>query len=331
MHSAPGNKYSLKQMIECFPYGTLILNTTKDVVLANKAAERMFEKAESELKLIHFTELLSENSDFTEAAADDNAAGQERKMYKRNGDSRYESYWVRFDKLAYYDYTMCVIRDMSYAQKLTHENLAAMIASSTDAIITKNMSGRILSWNNAAEKLFGFSAEEAVGQEISIIIPAEKAHEESIIMSHVKNEQAFRHETYRLTKDAGTIEVALTVSPLRNKAGEVVGAMKIARDNSEQAARFQRLVDNNKQLFELTHTLLDNLRTQIQDIQYLTKLSTAKNYNDAEVDHPKILEERVTDLNNMFEELLQILNRENSKDLPEVVKLETVSDAVSDD
>ncbi len=109
--------------------------------------------------------------------------------------------------------------------------LAAIIASSDDAIISKSLDGIITSWNEAAEKMFGYSSAEAVGQHISIIIPPERQDEEFIILGKVKSGQRIDHfETVRRRKDGSYIDISLTVSPIKNSAGIVVGASKVARD-----------------------------------------------------------------------------------------------------
>lgn len=111
--------------------------------------------------------------------------------------------------------------------------LAAIVDSSFDAIVSKNLDSVITSWNGAAERLFGYSAEEAIGQSVLMLIPKNRRDEEVQIISKIRSgERVASYETVRRRKNGELIPVSLTISPVRNKAGEIVGASKIARDIS---------------------------------------------------------------------------------------------------
>ena len=108
---------------------------------------------------------------------------------------------------------------------------AAIVESSDDAIIAKTLDGVISAWNAAAERMFGHSAREAIGQPITIIIPPDLHHEEHEILRRLRaGEPVDHYETVRVTKAGERIHVSLTISPLRDRAGRVVGCSKIARD-----------------------------------------------------------------------------------------------------
>jgi PAS domain S-box-containing protein len=110
-------------------------------------------------------------------------------------------------------------------------HLAAIIASSEDAIVSKTLEGVVTSWNAAAERLFGFTAAEMVGQPILRIIPKELQHEEVDILAKIRaGERIERYETVRVHKDGRRLDISLTISPVRNAKGEIVGAAKIAHD-----------------------------------------------------------------------------------------------------
>ncbi|HEV7892750.1 MAG TPA: PAS domain S-box protein [Pyrinomonadaceae bacterium] len=112
--------------------------------------------------------------------------------------------------------------------------LASIIDSSYDAILSKTLDGTITSWNAAAERLYGYTAEEAVGREIFVIVPPELHGQVREILAGLRSgEGGFRGETVRMRKDGSRVEVAVTVSPIRNSAGEVVGGSTIARDITE--------------------------------------------------------------------------------------------------
>jgi PAS domain S-box-containing protein len=113
--------------------------------------------------------------------------------------------------------------------------LAAIVASSDDAIVSKDLNGVITSWNSGAERLFGYSAQEAVGQPITILIPPERLDEERDIVERIRRGEVVEHfETIRRRKDATLFDVSVAVSPIRDSQGTVVGASKIARDITER-------------------------------------------------------------------------------------------------
>ena len=113
--------------------------------------------------------------------------------------------------------------------------LAAIVESSEDAIISKSVNGIITSWNKSAERLFGFSAAEAIGQPITIIVPPNLLDEEATIIASIRAGRRIEHyETVRCRKDGTLVDISLTVSPVTDKDGEIVGASKIVRDISER-------------------------------------------------------------------------------------------------
>ena len=109
--------------------------------------------------------------------------------------------------------------------------LAAIVESSDDAIISKNLDGIITSWNTGAQRVFGYTAAEAVGQPVTIVIPADRQSEEREILTRIRRGEHIDHfETIRHRKDGTLIVVSLSVSPVRNAEGQIIGASKIARD-----------------------------------------------------------------------------------------------------
>ncbi len=113
--------------------------------------------------------------------------------------------------------------------------LAAIVRSSDDAIVSKTLEGTITSWNAAATRMFGYAPEEVIGRSITIIIPEDRLNEEAQTLAAIRRGEAIHHSrTVRIRKDQTPISIALTVSPIRNAAGEIIGASKIARDISLQ-------------------------------------------------------------------------------------------------
>jgi PAS domain S-box-containing protein len=139
--------------------------------------------------------------------------------------------------------------------------LAAIVDSSDDAIVSKSLDGVITTWNAGAERLFGYTAKEAVGQHISLIIPINRRDEEVAILERLKRGERIDHfDTVRMRKDGTTVDIALTISPVRDSAGRIVGASKIARDVT-QRKRVERALHESEQRFRL---LADALDTQVQ-------------------------------------------------------------------
>ena len=113
--------------------------------------------------------------------------------------------------------------------------LAAIVESSDDAIISKNLDGIILSWNSGAQRIFGYAPDEIVGKSILTLIPADRQHEEPMILSRLRSGERIEHyETVRQTKDGRLIDVSVTISPIRDETGKLVAASKVARDVTEQ-------------------------------------------------------------------------------------------------
>jgi PAS domain S-box-containing protein len=119
-------------------------------------------------------------------------------------------------------------------------HLAALVQSSDDAIVSKDLNGIVQSWNPAAERLFGYRADEMIGESITKMIPRERLDEETYVLSRIRAGLSVEHfETVRQRKDGGLVDVSLTVSPIRDSAGRVIGASKIARDIGEHKRLLQ--------------------------------------------------------------------------------------------
>src|SRR5262249_26259723 len=117
----------------------------------------------------------------------------------------------------------------------TRARLAAIVDSSEDAIVSKTLDGTILSWNAGAERLFGYSQEEAVGQPITLVIPPDRLDEEREILAKLGRGERIEHfETVRVAKGGRLIDISLTISPVRDANGRVVGASKVARNVTEK-------------------------------------------------------------------------------------------------
>ena len=156
-------------------------------------------------------------------------------------------------------------------------HLAAIVASSEDAIISKTLDGTITSWNPSAERIFGYIAEEMIGQSILRLIPSDPQTEETEILRQLRAGQRIQHyETVRVTKDGRRLDVSLTISPVKNHAGHIIGASKIIHDitqrkeeerKSQNKRRQQRLLYKLAETANRAETLTELYQKGIETIQ----------------------------------------------------------------
>ena len=138
--------------------------------------------------------------------------------------------------------------------------LAAIIESSDDAIIAKNLDGIILSWNRGAERMYGYSAAEAIGRPISFLIPSDQRHEFDGILTRIRTDQRVaQHETRRLTKDGRELDISLTVSPIKDSTGQILGASTIARDITERKQVEQALRSSEARWRAIVESAVDGI------------------------------------------------------------------------
>jgi PAS domain S-box-containing protein len=161
--------------------------------------------------------------------------------------------------------SVLVFRDVSERRRVESERanqlliarrLAAIVESSDDAIVGKSLDGVIQSWNAGAERIFGYTAAQAVGRHISLIVPADRLDEEERILASLKAGQRVDHyETERMRADGTRLQVSLTISPIRDEHGNVVGASKVARDVTQQ----RRAIERERELLTDLRHLADDL------------------------------------------------------------------------
>jgi len=133
--------------------------------------------------------------------------------------------------------------------------LAAIVESSDDAIVSKNLDGTITSWNKGAERIFGYTAEQAIGRNSRLIIPVDHEDEEVAILDRVKRGERLDHfETVRVRRDGAFVDISLTVSPVHDSKGRVIGASKVARDITEQKRIARALRDSEERFRTIVDT-----------------------------------------------------------------------------
>jgi PAS domain S-box-containing protein len=156
--------------------------------------------------------------------------------------------------------TVMVFRDVSEqrAAELARRRLAAIVEDSNDAIISKDLHGIITTWNKAAERIFGYSATEALGKPITILVPPERVDEERDILARLQRGERIDHfETVRKNKDGNQLDVALTVSPIKDAEGHIIGASKVARDISDRKRVEQALRETGARNKAILDSALD--------------------------------------------------------------------------
>jgi PAS domain S-box-containing protein len=204
-----------------------------------------------------------------------------------------------------------VFRDVTERRQAeeTRAILAAIVQSSEDAIVSKTLDGVIRSWNAAAERLFGYSPQEAVGRPITLIIPPERHDEEREILARLRRGERIEHfETVRVAKDGRRIDISLTISPLRDGEGRLIGASKVARDITERKRREQELRDADRRKNEFLAVLAHELRNPLAPIRnalQLVRMASPK--PPKEVGHGyDIIERQVEHLVRLVDDLLDL-------------------------
>jgi PAS domain S-box-containing protein len=193
--------------------------------------------------------------------------------------------------------------------------LAAIVDSSDDAIVSKTLEGRILSWNRGAARIFGYEPHEVIGRPITIIVPPELHSEEQQILEKLRRGERIDHfDTVRITKDGRRIAISLTVSPIRAADGTVIGASKVARDVSERKLAEQRLQESEEALRladrrkdEFLALLAHELRNPLAPIRYAVAVNkkpgrTPEQRKQAE----EIIERQVTHMSRLLDDLLEV-------------------------
>src|SRR5216684_3523841 len=176
--------------------------------------------------------------------------------------------------------------------------LAAIVESSDDAIISKDLNGIVTSWNKGAERIFGYTAEEAVGRPISIIASPQRPNEMPAILERIKRGEKISHyETLRSRKDGVQVDISLTVSPIRDSDGNIVGASKIARDITERKLaeeavlrQSESLTRANADLQQFAYVASHDLQEPLRNIQACTEMFMQKSGTKLDPEQRELLD-----------------------------------------
>ena len=272
-------------VVEAAPSGMLMLDRTRRITLVNRKLEELFGYERNEL-VGQLVEMLvpdrfrAMQPRFMEVYLADPKAptmGTGRELFGRRKDGSEIPIEIGLTPLETAEglFTLASIIDISERKcaDSAQQRLAAIVEGSDDAIVSKTLDGTITSWNRGAERLFGYRAEEAIGQSGSILIPDRLKEEELRLIERIRsNQRVDPFETVRRCKDGSELDVSLSLSPVRNSAGEVVGAAKIARDITELKRRDAELKRSNAELEQFAYVASHDLQEPLRMVANYTEL-----------------------------------------------------------
>ncbi len=207
-------------------------------------------------------------------------------------------------------HSRCVVLDVTERRQTDEIRglLAAVVESTEDAVITKSLEGDILSWNAGARAMLGYTAEEVVGRSVNLIIPESRREEELEILERVKEAKRVEpFETQRVARDGRIIDVSLTVSPIRDELGGIIGASSIARDIGQRKALEQSLRDSDRRKDEFLAVLAHELRNPLAPIRSGVAALRLALPDDATLRHVGgVIERQVRQMSRLLDDLLDV-------------------------
>lgn len=269
-----------ERLIEAAPDAILVADQNRRVVYLNCSAERLFGFTRAEflgqpLELLiperyradhpeHFAGFLADPK--TRAMG----AGRELFGLRKDGVEIPIEIGLNPVETSAGQFTLASIIDISERRRaeLDQQQMAALVESADDAILTKSLDGVVRSWNPGAERMLGYRSEQIVGKPVTLLIPDDRQGEELMILEKIRSGQHVAHfETVRRRSDASLIEVSLTISPIRSRTGTIVGASKIMRDISRRKRQEEDLRRTNAELVQMNRDLDDFVYTASHDLR----------------------------------------------------------------
>lgn len=262
-----------------------VMDYSGNIIFANKAAVNTYGYSYEEFLNMNILQLKnvdkSSKVKFDEAKL--NNIDIESLQYKKDGSTFVAEVKSSIVEDFHTKYILVSIRDIT-TRKLEEEenrNLAYIVESSDDAILAKDMNGIICSWNNGAEKVYGYKKEEIIGKHISSIIPKESKDSAEMFLSKIKNGEKIDHyETIRRKKSGEIINISVTISPIYNEKGNIIGASTIGRDITETKLKEREIAEKYEELSavyeELTATE-EELRTNYEELEEAKEVADKAN------------------------------------------------------
>jgi two-component system CheB/CheR fusion protein len=195
--------------------------------------------------------------------------------------------------------------------------LAAIVQSSEDAIVSKDLNGIIQSWNEGATRMFGYTEQEAIGRPVTILMPPERADEELGILERIrKGERVEHYETVRQRKDGTLVDISLTISPVRDRQGHIVGASKIARDitSRKQAEQVLRRTEKLAATGRLAATMAHEINNPLESITNLLYLVQKESMSPVARQHLELIEREIDRVVHVAKQTLGFYRDSASKD-----------------
>jgi len=190
----------------------------------------------------------------------------------------------------------------------TSAYLAAVVESSDDAIVAKTLDGIITAWNGGAERIFGYTAAEAVGQPITLIVPPDRMDEERGILERLRRGERMEHfETVRRAKGGRDVQVSVTISPIRDEAGAIIGASKVGRDITDRKRMEQDLRDADRRKDEFLATLAHELRNPLAPIRNALQIMRRPGTDRGQIETARdIMERQLEQMVRLIDDLIDV-------------------------
>lgn len=253
-------------IVEAAPNAMLMVSSERKIILINRATEVLFDYSREDLigeslELLIPDRFRARHPDHVQnyfSNPHTRSMGACRELYGRRRDGREVPIEIGLNPLTTPDGTFILASIIDITERRAAEEIrqqmAALIESAEDAIIVKDLNGVIRSWNPGAERLLGYNSKEAVGQLTKVLVPDYKADEEAEFLQKIKRgERVSSIETVRKRKDGSMVDVSLTVSPIRDHLGVIVGASKIMHDITERKKNEAELQRSNAELEQFAY------------------------------------------------------------------------------